>query len=268
MSQLEKDNQLKKQALERVFSRMNERQKKAVFRIDGPVLILAGAGSGKTTVLVNRIANMVRFGDAYSAPNFEEYSPEQRAFLQGFIDGKESDLDTLSAILAHRPVRPWNILAITFTNKAAGELKSRLASMLGEDAQDIGAGTFHSACVRILRREIDRLGYKSSFTIYDTDDSLRVIKDCLKDLNISDKNFAPKGILGQISRSKDTMTTPAEFTKQAGSDYRLATIAKVYELYQKRLKDANAVDFDDIICLTVQLFEENRGRFGILPKPV
>ena len=257
MSQLEKDNQLKKQALERVFSRMNERQKKAVFRIDGPVLILAGAGSGKTTVLVNRIANMVRFGDAYSAPNFEEYSPEQRAFLQGFIDGKESDLDTLSAILAHRPVRPWNILAITFTNKAAGELKSRLASMLGEDAQDIGAGTFHSACVWILRREIDRLGYKSSFTIYDTDDSLRVIKDCLKDLNISDKNFAPKGILGQISRSKDTMTTPAEFTKQAGSDYRLATIAKVYELYQKRLKDANAVDFDDIICLTVQLFEEN-----------
>ncbi|MBC8569891.1 ATP-dependent helicase [Zongyangia hominis] len=236
---------------------MNDRQKKAVFQIGGPVLILAGAGSGKTTVLVNRIANMVRFGDAYSAPNLEEYTQEQRSFLQDLIDGRTEDLNALAEIVAHYPVKPWNILAITFTNKAAGELKARLSSMLGEDAQDIAAGTFHSACVRILRREIDRLGYKSSFTIYDTDDSVRVIKDSLKELNINDKNFAPKRILGQISRSKDTMVTPAEFTKQAGSDYRLSTIAKVYELYQKKLKAANAVDFDDIICLTVRLFEEN-----------
>ena len=177
---------LRADILEKEFSRMNPMQRQAVFQTEGPALILAGAGSGKTTVVVNRIANMIRFGNAYNSeyipPQVDEYDLD---FLQDYLDGKEDNKEKVSELLAVRPVKPWNILAITFTNKAAGELKERLEGILGEDALDIQASTFHSACVRILRREIKALGYESNFTIYDTDDSLRIVKEALKALQVN-----------------------------------------------------------------------------------
>ncbi|MCI8501253.1 MAG: UvrD-helicase domain-containing protein [Oscillospiraceae bacterium] len=249
---------LKREILEHEFNRMNEMQRRAVFTVKGPLLILAGAGSGKTTVLVNRIAYLLSYGNAYR----EEAVPEwvggrELEFLKGFAaQPNEEDREAVRGILAARPPRPWNILAITFTNKAAGELRGRLASMLGEDVGgEVNAGTFHSVCVRILRRNIDRLGYTGNFTIYDTDDSVRVIKDSMADLGVSDKTFPPKAVLGEISRSKDKMLSPKEYINAAGNDYRLSTIGKLYQRYQERMKAANALDFDDLIVLTVQLLD-------------
>ena len=254
----EEFNRLKRAVLEKEFSRMNDMQKKAVFQVKGPVLILAGAGSGKTTVIVNRIAYMVDYGNAYLSDYLPDHvGEEDLAFLQDYLDGKTEDKDRLKQRIASYPVNPWNILAITFTNKAANELKDRLYAMLGDRALDINAGTFHSACVRILRREIERLGYTRSFTIYDTDDSQRVLKDVIKELNISDKNFPPKAVLGEISRAKDKMIDPQEYLRTAGDDYRRQVIGRIYERYQNRLLNSNAVDFDDIICLTVRLFLEH-----------
>ncbi len=248
---------LKKQALEQAFSHLNPMQQEAVFQVQGPVLILAGAGSGKTTVLVNRIANMVEFGNAYHSTwvpaGLEE---EDLAFLREFAHGRSQDRQRLAGLTASYPVRPWQILAITFTNKAAGELKERLERMLGEQALDIQASTFHSACVRILRREIDRLGYTSSFTIYDTDDSLRVIKEVSKNLRLDDKAFPPRVLLSAISSAKDQMLSPGELEAHSAGNYRTQQVARVYEAYQRQLKAANAVDFDDIISLTVQLFQK------------
>lgn len=249
--------ELKRKALENYFDRMNPEQKKAVFTIKGPVLILAGAGSGKTTVLVNRIANMVRFGNAYDS-NYvnENISDEDIAFLENFKKG--NDGERLRDIICNpdEMIKPWNILAITFTNKAAGELKQRLADMLGDDGNGIVAATFHSACVRILRREIEQLGYPSDFTIYDSDDSQRVIKTCLSELDISDKMFPPKNVAGVISSAKDRMLSPEDFEEEYGNDFRMSTISKVYALYQKKLFSSGALDFDDIIRLTVILFEK------------
>lgn len=232
-------------------------QREAVFTINGPVLILAGAGSGKTTVLVNRVANMIYFGNAYFDTNrYAGITPDDESFLEDYAQGLTSDNENLKRIVAVDCVKPWNILAITFTNKAAAELKDRLSSMLGDSAGGITAATFHSACVRILRREIDKLGYESNFTIYDTDDSVRVIKACLSDLNISDKMFPPKAVLSEISHAKEAEVDPDEYARLAFSDYRKQTIGKIYSAYQARLKSANAVDFDDIISLTVKLFED------------
>lgn len=248
--------ELKKKALEKFFSRMNPQQQKAVFKINGPLLILAGAGSGKTTVLINRIANMIYFGDAYNCTDdSKEHSDDECRFIESYLKGETQDTKKLSEIVAYKSVSPWSILAITFTNKAANELKNRLAAMLGESSMDITAATFHSACVRILRRECEALGYKSNFTIYDTDDSQRTIKTILKDFDISDKMFPPKTILNEISRCKDAMTDVDTYEQLSISDYRLATIAKVYREYQHRLMLANAMDFDDIIFNTVLLFE-------------
>ena len=210
-------------------------QQEAVFAVNGPVLVLAGAGSGKTTVIVNRIANMVYFGNAYHESG-RTVSQEDLDFLQGYVDGRETDIDRLRDVIASAPIRPWNILAITFTNKAAGELKSRLEAMLGEQGRDVHAATFHSACVRILRQEIERLGYDRSFTIYDSDDSQRIIKGCLSDMNISEKQFPPKSILGEISRAKDKLLDPDQLEAQASGDYRRLAIAKIYREYQNRLK--------------------------------
>ena len=249
-------NTAKQAALKKYFSRMNEMQQEAVFTVEGPVLVLAGAGSGKTTVIVNRIANMINFGNAY----FDETrsgSADDIAFLNDYAEGKTDDFGTLRDIVAVSPVKPWNILVITFTNKAAGELKERLAAMLGEEeAVKINASTFHSACVRILRREITALGYGSDFTIYDSDDSQRMIKSVMAELDISEKQFAPKAVLSEISRAKDQMITPAELKKDAGQDYRKKMIAKVYARYQENMRTANALDFDDILTLTVELFEQ------------
>ncbi len=248
-------NESKKAALKKYFSRMNEMQQEAVFTVNGPLLVLAGAGSGKTTVIVNRIANMINFGNAY----FDETrsgTEDDIAFLNDFANGKTDDFDTLRDIVAVNPVKPWNILAITFTNKAAGELKERLSLMLGDDALNIHAATFHSACVRILRQEIEWLGYRKDFTIYDSDDSQRMIKSVMAESDISEKQFAPRAVLGEISFAKDKMITPDDMISDAGQDYRKRMVAKLYKRYQERMKEANALDFDDILLLTVNIFEK------------
>ncbi|OQB14604.1 MAG: ATP-dependent DNA helicase PcrA [Firmicutes bacterium ADurb.Bin193] len=203
--------------LDLTFPKLNDKQREAVFTTEGPVLILAGAGSGKTTVLVNRIAYLIE----------------------------------------KKSVSPHSILAITFTNKAAGELESRLSDMLGDEGRGIWAKTFHSACVRFLRRDIGRLGYRAGFSIFDTADQVTVMKECLKSLGLSDKNFPPKQILSLIGRLKDTLTTPEEFIKEYPNDYYFSHVGKLYELYQQKLISYGAVDFDDIIMLAVRLFEEN-----------
>ena len=250
---------LKRRILEQEYGNLNARQREAVFRVNGPLLILAGAGSGKTTVLVSRIGHLLEFGNAW----FEEQAPESLTredldFLRRYAQGEREDRERMVRLLASPSlVQPWNVLAITFTNKAANEMKERLISRLGERGADVRSGTFHSICVRILRREIAALGYTSSFTIYDTDDSVRVLKDCIADLGVSDKMFPPKSVLGEISRRKDAMQSPEEMIEEAGGDFRLKTIANLYAQYQRRLKGANAVDFDDIILLTVRLFEQD-----------
>ena len=245
----------KQNALKKYFSRMNDMQQEAVFTVNGPVLVLAGAGSGKTTVIVNRIANMINFGNAYFDTS-REGSDGDIAFLKDYADGKTDDFDTLRDIVAVDPVRPWNILAITFTNKAAGELKERLSAMMGEEALNINASTFHSACVRILRSEIEALGYDRDFTIYDSDDSQRMIKNVMTELDVSEKQLAPKAVLSEISFAKDKMISPADMLADAGQDYRKKMIAKLYAIYQERMRAANALDFDDILVRTVELFEQ------------
>ena len=248
---------VRRRIIDGFFSRMNPVQRQAIFTMDGPVLILAGAGSGKTTVIINRIANMVQFGDAYTSNSVPEGLTEGDVdFLEAYADGENWEMERAFQLIRHRPVMPWNILAITFTNKAAGELRQRLADMLGETAAEVNASTFHSCCVRILRREIEKLGYRGNFAIYDTDDSLRVIRAALKQLNLDEKRFSPKSILGEMGRAKDRLIGPEAFEGTVGDDFRLQVVAKVYKLYQQQLREANAVDFDDIILLTVRLFQQ------------
>lgn len=247
----------RKNALEKYFGHLNPMQRRAVVSTDGPLLILAGAGSGKTTVIVNRIVNMVKFGS--EVVRGEAVSEDDVRFLEEFADGKTDDVHGLLAAARKRPINPWNILAITFTNKAASELKSRIASALGStEAEDVGASTFHSACVRILRREIELIGYTSRFTIYDSDDSLRVVKDALKTLGLDDKVYPPRSVLTHISRCKDTLVTPAAAlaASEAGTDLRQKRLAEIYGVYQRTLKNSDALDFDDIINLTVKIFTE------------
>ena len=208
--------------IQQQFSHMNPMQRQAVFATEGPLLILAGAGSGKTTVLVNRIAYILQSGLC----------------------------------------RPWNILAITFTNKAAGELKERICSAVPEGGADIWAATFHSTCARILRRYGDRLGYSSHFTVYATDDQKRLMKEIVKQLNIDEKILPVKSVLSEISKAKDKMQTPAEMLREADHDYRKQSIAKAYEIYQKRLQTADAMDFDDLLCKAVELFRQNSEILG------
>ncbi len=251
---------LKRSALESFFSRANDMQRKAIFKVNGAVLIIAGAGSGKTTVLCNRIANMLRFGNAYADTEERSLSSDDEKFLADFpaLAKTPENAKRLADIIAVNPVNPWNILAITFTNKAAGELRQRLDTMIGEDAAKINASTFHSACVKILRREIEHLGYKSGFTIYDEDDAKRLIKDALKTLNIDEKLFSPKTVKARISRWKDKLLSPADAANLSRelSDVSQIKTAEIYAEYQSQLTAANALDFDDIIFLTVRLFEQ------------
>lgn len=250
-------NELKKEIIEKQYDFLNDMQKKAVFTVNGPLLILAGAGSGKTTVLVNRIGHLLEYGNAYYEDTFTPIIDEEDVdFLQDYLDEKHDNKDRVLELIGARTPNPWNVLAITFTNKAANELKERLEKRLGETGASVASGTFHSICVRILRREISNLGYTSSFTIYDTDDSVRVIKDCMESLGMDSKMFAPKAILGQISNQKNASINPKQMLEESASDFRLKKIAEVYDSYQKRLKNANAVDFDDIIMLTVEIFEK------------
>ncbi len=250
---------LRKKVIEREFSFLNSIQKKAVFKTEGPLLLLAGAGSGKTTVIINRIANIIKYGTAYNSDFVpDEITDTDYEILQYFLQtGDEALRESTENICAVNPAPPWSVIAITFTNKAANELKERLRRVIGDSAEDIWASTFHSACVRILRRGIDRLGYSSSFTIYDASDSERVIKDVMSDLNMDTKAFPPKAVLNIISRAKDAMLSPEAFAKAASGNFRNEKVAEVYKTYQARLKNANALDFDDIIMLTVNLLSEN-----------
>ena len=246
-------------AIAREFAHLNPEQQRAVLATEGPLLLLAGAGSGKTTVLIHRIANLMKYGRGSDSPEVpERVTEDDLRFLEEYAASGAGDRARQEALCRLEPAAPWTILAITFTNKAAGELKERLERMLGPAANDIWASTFHSACVRILRRDIEKLGFSSSFTIYDTDDSLRVVKDCLKDLNIDEKQFPPRSVLGYISRAKDAMKLAEEYLAdcERAGDFRLTKIAKVYVEYQRRLWEASALDFDDIILDTVRLLQQ------------
>ena len=247
-------------AIAREFAHLNPEQQRAVLATEGPLLLLAGAGSGKTTVLIHRIANLMKYGRGSDSPEVpERVTEDDLRFLEEYAASGAGDRARQEALCRLEPAAPWTILAITFTNKAAGELKERLERMLGPAANDIWASTFHSACVRILRRDIEKLGFSSSFTIYDTDDSLRVVKDCLKDLNIDEKQFPPRSVLGYISRAKDAMKLAEEYLAdcERAGDFRLTKIAKVYVEYQRRLWEASALDFDDIILHTVRLLQQH-----------
>ncbi len=247
--------ELRKAFMSKYFEKMNEMQKKAVFKVDGPVLILAGAGSGKTTVVINRIANIIRFGNAYESTFVQDsVCDDDILLMKDYIKNGGECSEELCRKLSVSALNPWRVMAITFTNKAAAELKERLIAMLGSQGNDIWASTFHSTCARILRRDAERLGYSKNFTIYDTDDSKRTMKQCLKQLDLSEKNFPIRAVLSEISRAKDSLTQPSEFSAQVGEDYRLKNIAKAYALYQKTLKENNAMDFDDLIVNTVNLF--------------
>ena len=240
------------------FQNLNAMQLEGVLTTQGPLLLLAGAGSGKTTVLINRIANLIAFGEGSDSQEVPDYvTEEDLTYLETYLKTQDPAMQLQAERLcALRPAAPWSILAITFTNKAANELKSRLQALLGDYAMDVWAMTFHAACCRILRREIERLGYDRSFTIYDTADSERVMKDLLRERGLDEKTFPPRAVLAQISRLKDQMQTPEEFLASVNSDYRLKCIGQLYASYQRRLQEANAVDFDDIILLTVRLLQE------------
>ena len=248
-----RDNIIKKE-----FNRMNNMQLKAVLSVDGPLLILAGAGSGKTTVLVNRIANLMKFGTAFGSDEVNARVDENTInLMNAYYNGDNSVYDDIKRVLSVDAPMPWEILAFTFTNKAANELKERLVLRIGESANDIWAGTFHSICVRILRRNAELLGFTKHFTIYDTDDSKRIMKDCQRLLNIDDKFLPHKSILAEISRAKDMLVPPEEFMNLGSGNYREKQIGECYAKYQKLLKSADAMDFDDIIFYTVKLLQEN-----------
>ena len=243
------------------FSNLNPMQQEAVLTTDGPLLLLAGAGSGKTTVLINRIANLMRFGCGADSNEIPDTVEEADVEFLETAKGELSEIDRHRAdwLCALRPAAPWSIIAITFTNKAANELKERLSLMLGPQTQDIWAMTFHSACCRILRRDIERMGYEKSFTIYDTSDAERVMKDIISDMGLDDKTFPVKAVLNAISKEKDHMATPDYLLERAEqtNDLRILHIAKAWKKYQTLLKENNALDFDDIICVTVRLLQEH-----------
>ena len=250
----------RKAVIERDLQRLNPMQRKAAMTTEGPLLLLAGAGSGKTTVLIQRIYNLLTYGKGSDSDFVPDWVTEEDLhFLESFPDRPtDLEIDRMHRLCAVDVPRPWEIIAITFTNKAAGELKDRLAARLGPVANDIWASTFHSACVRILRRDIDRVGFDKDFTIYDTDDSKRVIKDILKELNLDEKTFQPKSILSIISSAKDKYESPEAFAAKHNNemDWKMARIAKVYAKYAQKLRSANALDFDDIIYHTVTLLQQ------------
>ena len=243
----------RKKFIERDFAKLNPQQRQAVMATEGPLLLLAGAGSGKTTVLINRIVNLMRYGCGSDSSYVPENATEEDIELLLSGDERARELAELS------PVEPWRIIAITFTNKAAGELKKRLENAVGPQSQDIWAQTFHSACVRILRRDAEKLGFTNHFTIYDTSDSQTLMKRIISDMNLDDKMFPHKAVLSAISKAKDEMITPEQFIQQAkfAYDSRRQRMGEIYEEYSRRMKDADAMDFDDLIYNTVRLLQDN-----------
>ena len=250
---------LKRKILEKEFENMNSKQKEAIFSVNGPVLILAGAGSGKTTIIVNRIAYLLKHGDAY-------FSEEGFYEFEKLLETNSNENNIIEQFLKVNPPKPEEILAITFTNKAAKELVVRLEAILKEKAKKINAGTFHSQCIKILVRYINRLGYKSNFVIYDNNDSKNVLKNIINNLNLNIKLYQPKLVLYEISNAKNKFLTPLEYEKEVeGNDFK-SKIAVIYKMYRESLKNANALDFDDILCLTVKLLKENEDVLNIFQK--
>ncbi len=251
----------KQRIFHKAYAFLNDKQREAVFTANGPLLVLAGAGSGKTTVLVQRIAYLIKYGNAF----LSEYVPENLLF-EPYIEKLEAiaaeenasreQIESALATLVCDPARPYEILAITFTNKAANEIKERLETLLGEDARDVWAGTFHSVCAKLLRMYIDRLGFERTFTIYDTDDQKRLMTAILKEFEVSDKTFPVRTVLNEISRAKEKLLSPDDYEGTIGThDLRRRTILRLYREYEMRKQSANALDFDDLIFLTVKLFE-------------
>jgi len=244
----------RRKVIENDFMKLNPEQRRAVMTTEGPLLLLAGAGSGKTTVLINRIVNLMRYGSASDSTEIPDFATEEDIQIMDACIG-----DISRRIAALDPVEPWRIIAITFTNKAAGELKARLERALGEGANEIWAQTFHSACVRILRRDADRLGFSRSFTIYDTADSQSLMKRIIKDFDLDEKMFPFRYVLSVISKAKDELLTPEEYYIEAKKSYdvRKTKVAELYREYTKRMREADAMDFDDLILNTVLLLQQH-----------
>ena len=252
----------KKRLFDVYYGNLNPEQREAVFTINGPLLILAGAGSGKTTVLVQRIAYMIKYGNAYFCDRVpDDITEADVAALEGAASLEREDIEEILPEFISSPCPPWAVLAITFTNKAAGEISERIATALGDKSvsDEIWAGTFHKICMRILRRHGELIGYADGFSIYDTDDKKRLVIDSMKALNISDDVLQPKAVMSAISAAKDNLQTPEDMPEGkagSGSALRDRTIKQIYTEYQSRLRRANALDFDDIIMQTVLLFEK------------
>ncbi len=249
---------IRKKIIANSWNNLNNKQLEAVVNTEGPLLVIAGAGSGKTTVILHKIAHLMIYGRAYFDTAVPKVSEEELEILEWYSNGEIDELPPeLLRYLAVEPVNPYNILAITFTNKAAAELKSRLSSKLGPKGEEVWASTFHSSCVKFLRRDIDCLGFERNFVIFDTADSQTLIKECMKDLNIDAKEFTPKAIGGAISQAKNELITPEDYSAIFKTDFYKSMVARIYTMYQNRLKKYNALDFDDLIMCTVKLFEEN-----------
>lgn len=248
----------KRALFDRLYPTLNERQREAVYTVNGPLLILAGAGSGKTTVLVSRIAHILRYGNAYYSEklpqDLTEAEVSELEAAAALPDMPREQIETLLDRYADDPAPAWSVLSITFTNKAANEMKERLAKRVGESAGEIWAGTFHSVSIRLLRRFGDRIGLKPGFTIYDADDTKKLIIGILRDLRMDDKMYQPRSVQNAISRAKDSLLTSDALEAQA-SNLREREIARIYREYQARLTEANALDFDDIIMKTVELLQ-------------
>ena len=250
----------KKALFDKAYSSLNNMQKDAVFTVNNPLLVIAGAGSGKTTVLVRRIAFILKFGNAY----YSTYVPygvdeEHVAMLEKAAENADAEeLDAILSQFSSSPCEPWRMLAITFTNKAAKEIKDRLAAEVGNDdvSKEVWAGTFHSVCMRILRIHGEKMGYRQGFSIYDADDSKKAIATAMKHLNIDEKAFPIKVVANIISDAKNRLLTPEMFENEAGNDFRLKKVAAIYKQYQSTMMKSNVLDFDDIIMKTVELLEK------------
>lgn len=246
---------IKKEILEKEFSHLNSVQRDVVFKVDGPILILAGAGSGKTTTITNRISYMIKYGDSYN----KEFLPANlnQELLNNLKEGKNDFYS--KNLLVNNPVDPYNILAITFTNKAAGEMKERIEKLAGHYAKNMWILTFHSSCVRILRQDIDKIGYDKSFAIYDAADSKTLIKDCMAELGIDEKTISYRVFQSHISSFKDKYIFPEDVFSYTDKNYISEQIQRVYKLYQSKLKKYNALDFDDLIMQTVYLLKTDKN---------
>ncbi|BED91545.1 MAG: UvrD-helicase domain-containing protein [Candidatus Improbicoccus pseudotrichonymphae] len=244
---------LKRNFLESEFSHLNKEQKEAVFRVKGQVMVVAGAGSGKTTVIINRILNMLSYGNLYLDESVPKGLNHKLIYkMENVFEDKEK-IEEIKEIEIDK-INPENILAITFTNKSAKELQIRLEAKMGKQAKDVLASTFHSFCVRILRQHAEKIGFSNDFTIYDTEDTRKMIKECQRDLGIDDKVFPIKNNMSAISKAKDELVSHEDFKERHQTDFKFLQVSQIYEMYQTRIKYANAMDFDDLIFNTVLLF--------------